>query len=81
LRGMENLSNLTYFDCSYQSTSLEAIEAIEILIKLIKNNKKMKYHISNNFINSNEHIELTNLFHALLKRENKDKIDEYIEEI
>jgi hypothetical protein len=50
------------------------------LVKLIKNNKKIKNNIKCNFTDSDDYIGLNNLFVNLLKCYN-NKIDEYIEEI
>jgi Leucine-rich repeat (LRR) protein len=79
LEGISNLVNLKNF--YYSTNNLILLEAIEISIKLIKNDKKMIHNMSRKVVYSDEHIELTNLFHALFKPENNDIIDQYIEEI
>jgi hypothetical protein len=48
---------------------------------LIKNNKKIIYNISCDFIDSDDYIELTNLFNNAINYTFKYKIYEYIEEI
>jgi Leucine-rich repeat (LRR) protein len=82
LKGIENLINLKYLHC--YNNQLTSLEGIENFIKLIKNNK-MQNKINYNFTDSNDYIELNNLFNNLIdnliKCENNDKIDEYIEEI
>jgi hypothetical protein len=47
----------------------------------MKNNKEITKNVNYNFSNSDDNIELNNLFNNLIKCENNDKIDEYIEEI
>jgi hypothetical protein len=51
------------------------------LVKLIKNKKQIIYIMRYNFIDSNEYIELNDLFDNLIKCKNNNKIDEYIKEI
>jgi Leucine-rich repeat (LRR) protein len=78
LEGIENLVNLDMLCCyNNQFTSLEGIEN---LVKLIKNNKNITKNIRYNFIDSDDYIELNDLFINLTKCDN-NKIDEYIEEI
>jgi hypothetical protein len=48
---------------------------------LIKNNKNMIGNMSYNFVDSNDYIELNDLFVNLIECENNNKIKEYIEEI
>jgi hypothetical protein len=59
---------------------LTSLEGIEILTKLIKNNKQIKNNIIYNFIDSDDYIELNELFKNLIKCDD-NKIDTYIEEI
>jgi hypothetical protein len=88
LEGIENLINLKYLNC--EKNFLISLEGIEILIKLIKNNKKIKNDIIYTFIDSYDsydsydsadYIELKDLFDNLIKCKNNNKIDEYIEKI
>jgi hypothetical protein len=51
------------------------------LIKLIKNNKNIINYTNYNFIDSDNYIELKDLFDNLLEYENNNKINEYIEKI
>jgi Leucine-rich repeat (LRR) protein len=78
LEEIENLNNLTYLYCS--DNQLTSLEGIENLIKLIKNNKKIVNIMLYNFIDSDDHIELKNLFDNLLECKNYEK-NKYIEEI
>jgi Leucine-rich repeat (LRR) protein len=78
LEGIENLFNLEDLDCS--DNQLTSLEGIEILTKLIKNNKQIKNNIIYNFIDSDDYIELNELFKNLIKCDD-NKIDTYIEEI
>jgi primosomal protein N'' len=51
------------------------------LVKLIKNNKQIKNYIKHSFTDSDDFIELNDLFDNLLGCKNNDKLNEYIEEI
>jgi hypothetical protein len=51
------------------------------LVKLIKNNKNIINDMSHNFIDSNDYIELNNLFVNLIKCKNNNRIDKYIDKI
>jgi Leucine-rich repeat (LRR) protein len=78
LEGIENLVDLKELYCS--NNQLTSLEGIENLVKLIKNNKQIKNNIKYNFIDSDDYIELNDLFGNLIECDD-DKIDEYIEEM
>jgi hypothetical protein len=46
---------------------LTSLEGIENLVKLIKNNKQIKNNIRHEFMDSNDYIELNDLFGNLIK--------------
>jgi internalin A len=75
--GIENLINLGEFYCN--NNQLTSLEGIENFVKLIKNNKNITKNINNNcnFIDSNDYIELQELFNNLIISE-IDNIDESI---
>jgi Leucine-rich repeat (LRR) protein len=81
LEGMESLNSLLFlkylYCCNNQLTSLKGIEN---LVKLIKNNKQIKNKIKYTFIDSDDYIELNDLFRNLIKCNNNEN-DEYIENI
>jgi Leucine-rich repeat (LRR) protein len=87
LEEIENLNNLKGLRC--YNNKLTSLEGIEILVKLIKNKKQMKNNTMYdfmkitlyNFIDSDDYIELNDLFGNLLWCTNNNKIDKYIEEI
>jgi Leucine-rich repeat (LRR) protein len=78
LEGIDNLINLKHLSCN--NNQLTSLEGIENLVKLIKNNKQIKNHIKYDFIDSDDYIELNDLFKNLIKCDD-DKIYEYIENI
>jgi Leucine-rich repeat (LRR) protein len=78
LEGIENLVNLESLYC--HDNQLTSLEGIESLVKLIKNNKQIKNNIECNFIDSDDYIELNDLFDNLIKCDN-NKIDKNIEKI
>jgi hypothetical protein len=53
---------------------------MESLVKLIKNNKQIKNKIKYNFIDSDDYIELNDLFGNLIKCDDNE-INKYIEQI
>jgi Leucine-rich repeat (LRR) protein len=79
LEGIESLVKLIYLDCN--DNQLTSLEGIESLVKLIKNNKQIKNKIKYTFIDCDDYIELNNLFGNLIKCNNNNKFNEYIEEI
>jgi hypothetical protein len=78
LKEIENLVNLTHLYCS--DNQLISSEGIESLVELIKNNKQIKNKITYTFMDSDDYIELNDLFGNLIKCDD-NKIDENIENI
>jgi hypothetical protein len=70
-----------YMDKELGINQLLSLEGIEIFIKLIKNNKKIKNKLYYKFIDSDDYIELIKLFDEFIKCKNDNEIDKYIEEI
>jgi hypothetical protein len=82
LRSLEGIENLTKLQKLYFGINqLTSLEGIENLVKLIKNNKNIINDMSHNFIDSNDYIELNNLFVNLIKCKNNNRIDKYIDKI
>jgi Leucine-rich repeat (LRR) protein len=85
LEGIENLINLEYLYCF--NNQLTSLEGIEIFVKLIKNNKHIKKNMKYNFIDSNDFVELEEIFDNLIKSKINDfdksiiKIEKNIEEL
>jgi Leucine-rich repeat (LRR) protein len=75
LEEIVNLVNLKYLNCS--NNQLTSLGGIENFIKLIKNNKNILKNIGYEFIDSNDFVELQELFNNLIKSEIND-VDEYI---
>jgi Leucine-rich repeat (LRR) protein len=77
LGDLGNLINLKKLFC--YNNQLTSLEGIENLVKLIKNKKQIKI-MKYNFIDSNDYIELNNLFDNLIKCDD-NKIVENIEKM
>jgi hypothetical protein len=68
-----------YLNC--WNNQLTSLEGIENLIKLIKNNKQIKNNIKYNFIDSNDYIELNDLFKNLINCKKNEKNNNLIKKI
>jgi internalin A len=79
LKSVENLNNLKALYC--YDNLLTSLEGIENLTNLIKNNKKIIKELNYDFIDSDDYIELNDLFNNLIKCKNNNKIDKNIENI
>jgi internalin A len=80
LEGIENLNSLLFLKELYCNNQLTSLEGIEKIVNLIKNNKQLKNNIIYNFIDSDDYIELNDLFRNLIKCDD-NKINKYIEQI
>jgi nitrate/nitrite-specific signal transduction histidine kinase len=65
LEEIKNLNSFEKLDCL--NNQLTSLEGIEHFIKLIKNNKYNKNNIMYNFIDTDDYVELNNLFENLIE--------------